>query len=438
MLAPVDPWSTLDGRLNAPGGAPQLPALLNGYPTAAPPNQRVRYPSVGTQPPWMVAGVDYRVGIPQGTTLIDWQTIDSSSGSNPIPGVSVSGHNIGVADGTTIDGVDFSLHDGAFLNASGVNGLAVRRSKFGWGLNFMPSSSPGSTMFNISGSSIIFEYNECYGNASLFTSTVTATGTIASGNTVFSSIFPIPSWFTTSPAAIDISIYNKTTAQYILNGPNGDNSSSLTSFTGTSATFANASINAITSGDVLVISAMAHQTALLSGQFGGGIQGAFTNRYNYFTDFNQHIAEIASSAAANMRWTWKYNLAVDGGTGQVGAHLNYLQWGGIDVDNASCVVEFNTGYQSQEQNSGGEGYQGYCNSGTAEPGGSFGYNTGIFSPLGSGIPHLVGGKNWRVHDNFEDKKGNTSYFYTETLPSVTGNTYTNNVDLVDGRVFGLS
>jgi len=59
-----DPWASLDGRLNAPSGSPQFPTLLNGYPTSTPPNYRVRWPSIGTQPPWYVAGVDYYVGCP--------------------------------------------------------------------------------------------------------------------------------------------------------------------------------------------------------------------------------------------------------------------------------------------------------------------------------------------------------------------------------------
>lgn len=74
-----DPWTTLDGRLNAPSGAAQFPTLLNGYPVASPPGARVRWPILtGTQPPWMVAGVDYRVGINTGITLAAASTLPTS------------------------------------------------------------------------------------------------------------------------------------------------------------------------------------------------------------------------------------------------------------------------------------------------------------------------------------------------------------------------
>ena len=51
-----DCYSPGDGSANAPAGAPQLPSLLNGY---------------AVRPPWEVAGVDYAVGVPTGTTLKD-------------------------------------------------------------------------------------------------------------------------------------------------------------------------------------------------------------------------------------------------------------------------------------------------------------------------------------------------------------------------------
>lgn len=86
-----DPWASLDGRANAPAGTAQFPTLLNGYPTGSPPNARVRWPTLtGTQPQWMVAGVDYAVGVPSGTTLLDPATITTNSGQ-PIFATPASG-----------------------------------------------------------------------------------------------------------------------------------------------------------------------------------------------------------------------------------------------------------------------------------------------------------------------------------------------------------
>lgn len=123
-----DPWASLDGRLNAPSGAPQYPALLNGYPTATPPNARVRWPSSGAQPPWMVAGVDYAVGIPSGTVLTDWQAISQAGVSvNTTTGaITISGTSV------TLDSIDFTLHGGSFIsNSTNNSSLTITNSKFG-------------------------------------------------------------------------------------------------------------------------------------------------------------------------------------------------------------------------------------------------------------------------------------------------------------------
>jgi hypothetical protein len=56
-----DPWAAQDGRGNAPLGTPPYATILNHYPPSPDPNARVRVG--GSQPPWMVAGVDYNVGV---------------------------------------------------------------------------------------------------------------------------------------------------------------------------------------------------------------------------------------------------------------------------------------------------------------------------------------------------------------------------------------
>src|SRR5262249_7565368 len=60
-ITTLDPTAMLgDGSANAPTGTPQLPNLFAGE---------------AVRPPWMVAGVDYAVGVPAGTALTDWQKV---------------------------------------------------------------------------------------------------------------------------------------------------------------------------------------------------------------------------------------------------------------------------------------------------------------------------------------------------------------------------
>lgn len=127
-IPPLNPWAFIDGSLNAPLGAPQYPNLLNSYPTAAPPNMRVKWPVLtGTQPQWMVAGVDYAAGIPQGTALTD-VSVSQPAGTSFATGVLTVN-----SDNVVINGYDFSKYNsGAGVQLSCThNNLAVTNSKFG-------------------------------------------------------------------------------------------------------------------------------------------------------------------------------------------------------------------------------------------------------------------------------------------------------------------
>ena len=104
-------WS--DGFAAAPAGTAQFPTLLQGYAARA---------------PWRVAGVDFYVGIPSGTTLTDWQSISQAGVSvNTSTGqISISGANV------TLSGIDFSLHGGAYVYDTTNNGsLTITNSKLG-------------------------------------------------------------------------------------------------------------------------------------------------------------------------------------------------------------------------------------------------------------------------------------------------------------------
>ena len=107
----LDPTAMLgDGSANAPAGVPELPNLFAGE---------------AVRPPWMVAGVDYAVGIPAGTVLTDWQNLKG-------PGISIVG-NIVRIDNTNdvqINNVDFSLHGGAMLYINNSNNTVVTDCNF--------------------------------------------------------------------------------------------------------------------------------------------------------------------------------------------------------------------------------------------------------------------------------------------------------------------
>lgn len=85
MLVGGPNWSLIDGSANAPTGTPQFPTVLNSY---------------AARPPWKVAGVDYRVGINTGVSLIS---------PTAHPQLSVSGNTATVTvANAVINGVDFT------------------------------------------------------------------------------------------------------------------------------------------------------------------------------------------------------------------------------------------------------------------------------------------------------------------------------------------
>ena len=157
-----------DGAANAPAGTPQLPGLLNGY--AAP-------------PPWVVAGVNYHVGVPSGTALKD-PTIQA----NVPAGVTVDAANHVIrinADNVTLDGYDFSLHGGWGIYCPSASGLTVKNCNFQYGSNpVMPinfggnnltvmncnfggsSSDQGMAIFYRGGGSFVSKYNYFFNQGS--------------------------------------------------------------------------------------------------------------------------------------------------------------------------------------------------------------------------------------------------------------------------------
>ena len=101
-----------DGVAQAPKGIPLLPTLLNGY---------------AIRPPWMVAGVDYAVGVPYGTKLKDPSTIAMAGVS-----VNAGAHIVYIsASNVTLDGYDFGSAGGwSIYIRAGVADVVVQNSHF--------------------------------------------------------------------------------------------------------------------------------------------------------------------------------------------------------------------------------------------------------------------------------------------------------------------
>ena len=138
-----------DGFAGAPSGTAQYPNLLQGY---------------GARAPWRVAGVDYPVGIPSGTSL-----------SDPYPGGSVAPALVALGcayndsqfplmicsgvNNITISGYDFTLHGGISLLLQG-NNATVKNSKF--------NSVSYTGFIDVEGAGVTVENNEftlAYGGA---------------------------------------------------------------------------------------------------------------------------------------------------------------------------------------------------------------------------------------------------------------------------------
>jgi len=97
-----------DGCSGAPRGRPQYPGLLSGY--------KVR-------PPWNVAGVDFRVGVPEGQPLVSWQTL-----SSPNYSVDLDTGSIRPSADCVFNNVDFS--DGLGAGINNVSGTGANNITF--------------------------------------------------------------------------------------------------------------------------------------------------------------------------------------------------------------------------------------------------------------------------------------------------------------------
>lgn len=102
--------SYADGCPGAPVASIQYPTLLNGE---------------ALRPPWNVAGVDYAVGYPTGTTLTSAATVT-------IAGCSFASHQMTcTGSNRVVDKVDFTVSSGVNLDMTGCTNCTVSNSLFG-------------------------------------------------------------------------------------------------------------------------------------------------------------------------------------------------------------------------------------------------------------------------------------------------------------------
>ncbi len=141
-------WWGNDGSAGAPYpgiGHGQFPNLLNAYGGQ---NARMRGAINGTlyQPPWLVAGVDYHVGIDLSRYPTKASMKDPSTILDTIPGVTGnnSTHRIAISgDGATLEGYDLSLNGGWAVAVSG-NNCTVKDCYFKVGSNNLQPFTGGN------------------------------------------------------------------------------------------------------------------------------------------------------------------------------------------------------------------------------------------------------------------------------------------------------
>jgi hypothetical protein len=139
----------VDGLAGAPTGTPQFPNLFNNYPLG----HGSRDKNVVNQPPFNVPGVDYRVGIQTGATLVT-----PNSGNMPL-GATFSGGNITVAAiPTSVLIQNFDMGNGQILITATSGTITIENCRW----NLTVSQAP--IHFDHSNCTGIVQYCEIYAN----------------------------------------------------------------------------------------------------------------------------------------------------------------------------------------------------------------------------------------------------------------------------------
>lgn len=183
-----DVWASLDGRANAAPGSAQYPTLLNSY---TPSGSRTRtgksiaatLAQTNYQPPWMVAGVDYAVGVPSNVTLKTTFEADITGGG-PLDGLlgynPANGQIRVIAPNVTLDGYDLTVldpWDGLIGDDGTSHNFTVQNCRFG--------ASPGiGGYINWFNNGITIKNCEFYGDHQSATITIHSSGSFSCSGTV--------------------------------------------------------------------------------------------------------------------------------------------------------------------------------------------------------------------------------------------------------------
>lgn len=159
-----DPWATLDGRLSAP--------VSTGNPiynTITTPKQNLNFSTMlnrysPVRPPWKVAGIDYQVGINNSALPLK----DPANIATFVPGATFSNNQVTLPNSSspiTVDGFDFSLHNGTQLLLGTGTGLqTVQNCYFKDGSNLFNAIWDNGNIAN----AVLIQYCVFDGNAPAF------------------------------------------------------------------------------------------------------------------------------------------------------------------------------------------------------------------------------------------------------------------------------
>ena len=162
----------IDGCPGAPSGTIQYPALLSSY---------------AARPPFNVAGVDYYVGVPAGTTLSDPSTISISGVT-----VNATAHTVAITGSNiTLSGINFGLDNGWKVTDSGANNT-IENCLFTAGSNQSTSGFDGLVLALQGSGTTTIVNDELNGNNIAVTAQAGQLVTIAGSGTVIMEYDYIP------------------------------------------------------------------------------------------------------------------------------------------------------------------------------------------------------------------------------------------------------
>lgn len=306
-----------DGFASAPAGTSQYPTLLNGYVARA---------------PWRVAGVDYPVGYPAGTTLKDPATATLPSGvsrdsTNHV--FNVSGNNV------TLDGWDFSLENGwLIVPGNGVSGLTISNSNFKLGSNRNPFIWPEGNITNgMTVSNNVFDGNSVPIKMTTSASSATSTNVLNLTNTT---------GIVVGMAVGDISTANAVSTS---NNAGGNETRVQSIVPNTSVTLALNTIGTVNAGDTISFQWTAQfDVPIIAGVIDAGTT---TVQYNWFKNAEDEDWQQAATSTGG-QLNMSYNLFENTSYGQetLGSHGDTVQEFGSSGNFAGLNFGFNTMLQN--------------------------------------------------------------------------------------------